>query len=128
MMSRMPVSEADFLLQGRVENYRAPLTELLAELDVFIQELMQAINQEKLEGKGAVLYTTRPPTWTLAWRTPEGPFECNLHAYAHGGAWIVHGRMGLNRPYRANPELRETDARWIRQEVLDQIATDVPII
>jgi hypothetical protein len=36
--------------------------------------------------------------------------------------------MGLNRPYRANPELRETDARWIRQEVLDQIATDVPII
>jgi hypothetical protein len=36
--------------------------------------------------------------------------------------------MGLNRPYRANPELLETDARWIRQEVLDQIATDVPII
>ena len=49
-------------------------------------------------------------------------------AYAHGGAWIVHGRMGLNRPYRANPELRETDAGWIRQEVLDQIATNVPII
>ncbi len=124
MMSRMPVSEADFLLQGRVENYRAPLTELLAELDVFIQEQLEAINHEKLEGKGAVRYTTRPPTW----RTPEGPFECNLHAYAHGGAWIVHGRMGLNRPYRANPELRETDAGWIRQEVLEQMATDVPII
>ncbi len=128
MMSRMPVSEADFLLQGRVENYREPLTELLAELDEFIREQLEAINQEKLEGKGAVRYTTRPPAWTLAWRTPEGPFEANLMAYAHGGAWILHGRMGLSRPYRANPELRQTDAGWIRQEVLDQIATDVPII
>lgn len=128
MMSPMPVSETDFLLQGRVENYRVPLAELLAELDTLIREQMEAVNQERLEGKGAVRYTTRPPTWTLAWRTPEGPFETNLMAYAHGGAWIVHGRLGLNRPFRANPQTRERDAAFIRQEILDQMATDVPII
>ena len=128
MMSPMPVSETDFLLQGRVENYRIPLAELLAELDALIREQMEAVSQEQLEGKGLVRYTTRPPEWTLAWRTPQGPFEVNLMAYAHGGAWIVHGRLGLNRPFRANPETRERDAQIIRQEIMDQIATDVPII
>ncbi len=124
----MPVSEGDFLLQGRVENYRTPLVELLADLDTLMREQMEAINQEQLGGKAAIRYTTRPPTWTLAWRTPEGPFEANLMAYAHGGAWIVHGRLGLTRPFRANPQAREGDARFIRQEILDQMATNVPII
>jgi len=127
-MSPMPVSEADFLLQGRVDNYRTPLVELLGDLDALIRDQMEAFNQEQLGGKGAIRYTTRPPTWTLAWRTPEGPFEANLMAYAHGGAWIVHGRLGLNRPFRANPQAREGDAQFIRQEILDQMATDVPII
>lgn len=128
MMSRMPVTEADFLLQGRVENYRELLTELLADLDTFIRDQMEAINREKLDGKGVTRYGTRPPTWTLAWRTREGPYEVNLIAFAHGGVWIVQGRMGLDRPYGAGPETREDDARWIRQEILDQMTTAVPII
>ena len=32
-MSRMPVTEADFQLQGRVDNYREQLFELLIALD-----------------------------------------------------------------------------------------------
>jgi hypothetical protein len=128
MMSRVPVSEADFLLQGRVQNYREPLTELLAELDGLMREVMERVNQEQLGGAGAIRYSTRPPAWTLAWRTKEGAFEANLIAFAHGGAWIVQGRMGLDRPFRADPQTRPTDADWIRREIQDQIATDVPII
>jgi hypothetical protein len=127
-MIRVPVSEADFLLQGRVENYREPLTELLGNLDTFIREHLEAINRDKFEAKGSIRYGTRPPTWTLAWRTREGPYEVNVIAFAHGGVWIVQGRMGLDRPYRADPETREEDVRWFRQEILDQIATAVPII
>jgi hypothetical protein len=127
-MSRMPVSEADFLLQGRVENYREPLTELLAALDTLMREQMELVNQEQLAGKGAIRYTTKPPAWTLAWRTKEGPYEANLMAFAHGGAWIVQGRMGLDRPFRADPQTRQADGDWIRREIVDQIATDVPII
>jgi hypothetical protein len=119
-----PVTYADFLLQGRVENYRARLTDLLVELDKLVREQMEAINKEKLEGKGKVVYDTKPPKWTLAWRARGGNYEANLMAFAHGGAWIIHGRMGLNRPYMDVPRTRERDAAAIRREVIDQTEID----
>jgi hypothetical protein len=127
-MGAMPVTYADFLLHGRVENYRARLTDLLVELDKLVREQMEALNVEKLEGKGRVVYTIKPPEWTLAWRAKGGEYEANLMAFAQGGAWVIHGRMGLNRPYRNVKSLREKDAALIRQETLDQIDTDIRLL
>ena len=67
-MNRMPVTEADFQLQGRIDNYREQLFELLVALDALVQAQLGTINQEKLGGRGRVSYETRPPRWTLAWR------------------------------------------------------------
>ncbi len=124
----VPVSAADFALHGRVENYREGLTELLSALDALVREQMEAVNRERLEGKGRIDYATLPPRWTLAWRTRQGNFEANLAAFAQGGAWVIHGRTGLDRPFHNLPEARARDAPAIRQELEDQIATDVPII
>src|SRR2546421_10887754 len=66
IMSRMPVTEADFQLQGRVDNYREQLFELLVALDALVQAQLAAINQETLGGRGRVSYETRPPRRTLA--------------------------------------------------------------
>ncbi len=124
----MPITAADFALHGRVENYRERLTELLVELDKLVREQMEAVSRDRLEAKGRIDYATLPPCWTLAWRTREGNFEANLAAFAQGGAWIIHGRSGLNRPFHNLPSARERDAANIRQEIEDQIASSVPII
>ncbi len=47
-MNRMPVTEADFQLQGRIDNYREQLFELLVALDALVQTQLGTINQEKL--------------------------------------------------------------------------------
>ena len=62
----MTVTSADFQLHGRIENYREQLTEILAELDRLVREVMEQVNREKLEGKGKVVYEPLPPRWTLA--------------------------------------------------------------
>lgn len=120
----MTVTRADFNLQGRLDNYRARLTTLLVEVDRLVQEQMQAVNREKLDGKGTIRYETQPPRWTLAWKSRGRSYEVNLMAFAQGGAWVIHGRMGLNRPFRHQPSARERDVASIRQEILDQVFTD----
>ncbi len=122
------MTPADFLLQGRVENYRERLFELLVELDRLVREQMSAANRDRLEAKGRIDYEPRPPRWTLAWRAGGRRYEANLAAYAHGGAWVVHGRAGLNRPFRNQASVRARDAAAIRQEIDDQITTDVTVI
>ena len=126
----MPVSETDFQLQGRVDNYREILFELLVALDRLVQAHLATINQEKLGGRGRVSYETRPPRWTLAWKAKghHRVFEVNLMAFAQGGAWVIHGRMGLDRPFRNLKSVRERDEASLRQEILDQVATDETVL
>jgi hypothetical protein len=38
-------------------------------------------------------------------------------AFAQGGAWVIHGRTGLTRPYRNVQISRERDAALIRQVI-----------
>src|SRR2546423_5609632 len=101
-MTEMPVTEADFNLQGRVDNYREQLFELLVALDAQVQSQLAQVNQEKLRGRGRASYDPRPPRWTLAWKRNKSHriFEVNLIAFAQGGAWVILGRMGLDRPFR----------------------------
>jgi hypothetical protein len=120
------VTSADFQLHGRIENYRERLTEILVELDRLVREQMEAINTEKLGGTGKVIYETRPPRWTLAWRAKGGRYEANLMAFAQGGAFVIHGRVGLDRPFRNFAGTRERDVAAIRDEILGQLETDVP--
>jgi len=128
IMSRMPVTEADFQLQGRVDKYRERLYQLLIALDRLVREELEAANREKLDGKGTISYEPRPPRWTLAWKTKRRNYEVNLMAFAQGGAWVIHGRMGLDRPFRNLKSVRERDEATLRQEILDQVATDESIL
>lgn len=126
----MPVTQADFNLQGRVDNYRERLTELLAALDGLVRDRMESVSQERLDGKGTIAYETRPPRWTLSWK-PKGHrfnFEATLMAFAQGGAWIIQGRMGLDRPFRNLKSARERDLAAIRQEILEQINADEAVL
>ena len=123
-MSPMPVTEADFNLQGRVENYRERLLELLVALDALVREQFEAVNRAKLGGAGRINYERQPPRWTLAWKAKGRPYEVNLMAFAQGGAWVIHGRMGLDRPFRNLKSVRERDEASIRQEILDQVTAD----
>jgi hypothetical protein len=128
-MSRMPVTEADFNLQGRVDNYREQLFELLIALDRMVQNQLGATNTEKLGGRGRLTYEPRPPRWTLAWAGKgHRIYEVNLMAFAQGGAWVIHGRMGLDRPFRNLKSVRERDEASLRQEILDQVATDETVL
>jgi hypothetical protein len=122
----MPVTEADFNLQGRVENYRARVYELLVALDALVRQQLEAANREKLGGTGRITYEPRPPRWTLAWKSKGRSYEVNLMAFAQGGAWVIHGRTGLDRPFQNLKSLRERDEAGIRQEILDQMDTDAP--
>lgn len=126
----MPVTEADFNLQGRVENYRERLFELLVALDQLVRDQMEAVNREKLSGTGVIAYERQPPRWTLAWRAKgrRGNFEVNLMAFAQGGAWVIHGRMGLDRPFRNLKSARERDEATIRQEIIDQLTVDETLL
>lgn len=125
----MPVTEADFQLQGRVDNYREQLFELLIALDALVQKQLGDINREKLHGRGRLTYEPRPPRWTLAWKsTGRRIYEVNLMAFAQGGAWVIHGRMGLDRPFRNLKSVRERDEALLRQEILDQVATDETVL
>ena len=128
MMAPMPVTEADFNLQGRVDNYRERLYELLVALDLLVRQLMEAVNRQKLGAAGRISYEPRPPRWTLAWKTKRRQYEVNLMAFAQGGAWVIHGRMGLDRPFRNLKSTRERDEAAIRQEVLDQVSVDVGLL
>ena len=65
----MPVTQADFNLQGRVDNYRERLFQLLTALDAMVQEQLAALNREKLGGRGRVTYQGRPPRWTASMRS-----------------------------------------------------------
>ena len=123
----MPVTEADFNLQGRVENYRARVFELLVALDSLVRQQLEAVNREKLGGSGRISYEPRPPRWTLAWKSKGRPYEINLMAFTQVGAWVIHGRTGLDRPFQNLKSLRERDEAAIRQEILDQMETDLPI-
>ena len=124
----MPVTEADFQLQGRVDNYREQLFELLIALDRLVQDQLATVNREKLGGRGKASYEPRPPRWTLAWRGKGRDYEVNLMAFAQGGAWVIHGRMGLDRPFRNLKSVRERDEATLRQEILDQVAIDEAIL
>src|SRR6202158_5151294 len=124
----MPVSETDFQLQGRVDNYRETLFELLVALNPLVQRQRTPINKEKLVRRGRVSYETRPPRWTLAWRGKGRNYEVNLMAFAQGGAWVIHGRMGLDRPFRILKSVRERDEASLRQEILDQLAPDEAVL
>ena len=127
-MAPMPVTEADFNLQGRVDNYRERLYELLVALDLLVRQQMEAVNREKLGAAGRISYEPRPPRWTLAWKTKGRQYEVNLMAFAQGGAWVIHGRMGLDRPFRNLKSTRERDEAAIRQEILDQVSVDVGLL
>jgi hypothetical protein len=129
-MTEMPVTEADFNLQGRVDNYREILFELLVALDALVQRQLAQVNQDKLGGRGRVSYEARPPRWTLAWKGNKAHrvFEVNLMAFAQGGAWVIHGRMGLDRPFRNLKSVRERDETALRQEIVDQVATDETVL
>ena len=122
----MTVTSADFGLHGRIDNYRAQLTEILVELDHVVRDAMEAVNREKLEGTGRIVYEPLPPRWTLAWRAKGGRYEANLMAFAQGGAFVIHGRTGLDRPFRNFSSARERDIKAIREEILGQLETDVP--
>ena len=126
----MPVTEADFNLQGRVDNYRERLYELLIALDRLVRDQMETVNRERLGGTGAISYERQPPRWTLAWRAKgrRGNFEVNLMAFAQGGAWVIHGRMGLDRPFRNLKSVGERDAGTIRQEIIDQLTVDETLL
>jgi hypothetical protein len=124
----MPVTEADFQLQGRVDNYRDQLFELLIALDRLVQEEFATVNRQKLGGRGKTSYEIRPPRWTLAWRGKGRDYEVNLMAFAQGGAWVIHGRMGLDRPFRNLKSVRERDQATLHQEILDQVATDETVL
>ena len=124
----MPVSEADFQLQGRVDNYREQLFALLIALDRLVQDQLASVNREKLGGRGKVSYEARPPRWTLGWRGKGRDYEVNLMAFAQGGAWVIHGRMGLDRPFRNLKSVRERDEATLHQEILDQVATDETVL
>lgn len=124
----MPVTSEDFLLQGRLETYRANLTEQLAELDRLVREVLDQVNAEVLGGAGRVDYRRMPPTWTLSWRTRQGTFDVTLMAFAQGGAWIIHGRAGLDRPFRARPELYERDKAFILAEVRAQLGAGTVLL
>jgi hypothetical protein len=128
-MTTMPITEADFNLQGRVDNYRERLFQLLTALDAMVQEQLGALNREKLSGRGRLSYQGRPPRWTLAWKNKgHRLYEVNLMAFAQGGAWVIHGRMGLDRPFRNLKSVRERDVTALRQEILDQLATDEAVL
>src|SRR5947199_9429362 len=92
-MTEMPVTEADFNLQGRVDNYREQLFELLVALDGQVQRQLAQVNQENLGGRGRVSYEPRPPRWTLAWKGNKSHRICevNVMAFGQGGAWLMHG-------------------------------------
>src|SRR2546429_8457404 len=77
IMSRMPVTEADFQLQGRVDNYRERLYQLLIALDRLVREELAAVNREKLDGKGTISYEPRPPRRTLALKTERREYRGN---------------------------------------------------
>ena len=126
----MPVTAADFNLQGRVDNYRERLFELLVALDALVRDQMNEVNSEKLGGSGVISYERQPPRWTLAWRAKgrRRNFEVNLMAFAQGGAWVIHGRMGLDRPFGNLKSVRERDEAAIRQEILDQLTVDETIL
>lgn len=123
-MSPMPVTAADFNLQGRVENYRERLTGLLIELDRLVQEQVGLANRATLNGNGTITYEPKPPRWTLAWKVDGHRYEVNLMAFAHGGAWVIQGRMGLDRPFRNQRSARERDITELRREIDDQMTTD----
>jgi hypothetical protein len=126
----MPVTETDFNLQGRVENYRERLFELLVALDKLVRGQMELVNKEQLHGTGTISYEARPPRWNLAWRAKGQRFnyEVNLMAFAQGGAWVIHGRMGLDRPFRNVKSVRERDEAAIKQEVLEQLSVDETLL
>src|SRR5260370_27429501 len=125
----MPVTEADFNLQGRVDNYRERLFLLLIALDTMVQEQLARINREKLGGRGRLSYQGQPPRWNLAWKSKgHRQYEVNLMAFAQGGAWVIHGRMGLDRPFRNLQSVRERHETALRHEIVEQIATDETVL
>lgn len=126
--SLMTVTPYDFNLHGRIENYRARLYELLKALDATVREQMEAVSGDKLEGKGRISYTANPPRWSLFWRGRGGEYEASLMAFAQGGAWVVHGRTGLNRPFQNRPAARDRDVAAIRQELESQVQTDIVLL
>jgi len=128
-MTKVPVTEADFNLQGRVDNYRERLFVLLTALDAMVQQQLNGLNREKLNGRGQLSYQGRPPRWSLAWKSKgHRVYEVNLMAFAQGGAWVLHGRMGLDRPFRNLKSVRERDESALRQEILDQLAVDETLL
>src|SRR2546423_14604385 len=121
----MPVTEADFNLQGRVDNYREQLFELLIALDGLVQKQLAAVNAETLGGRGQLTYEPRPPRWTLAWKSKgHRVYEVSLMAFAQGGAWALHGRMGLDGPFRNLRSVRERAGALLGPEVVARAAPD----
>jgi hypothetical protein len=41
---------------------------------------------------------------------------------------VIHGRMGLDRPFQNLKSIRERDEAALRQEILDQISVDTTIL
>lgn len=124
MIQAMPVTSADFQLQGRLTAYREKVTEVLVGLDAVVREAMEEVNREKLKGAGEVKYERQPPRWSLLWKEGKKRFEVNLMAFAQGGAFVIHGRTGLDRPFRGWHRSREEDKQAIKQEILDQMEYD----
>ena len=122
----MPVTSADFVLQGRLTAYREKVTQVLVELDRVVREAMEEVNREKLNGSAEIKYERQPPRWSLLWKQGKQRYEVNLMAFAQGGAFVIHGRTGLDRPYRGWQRTREEDKQAIKQEILDQMEFDAP--
>src|SRR5207253_10331403 len=93
----MTVTRADFLMHGRLDNFRARLTTLLVELDTLIRGQMEAASQEKLGGGGTISYGTIPPTWNLAWKSHGRPYDATLMAFQQGEIGRASCREGGGR-------------------------------
>ena len=122
----MPVTSADFVLQGRLTAYREKVTQVLVQLDQVVRDAMEEVNRDQLNGRGEVKYERQPPRWSLLWKQGKRRYEVNLMAFAQGGAFVIHGRTGLNRPFRGWLRMREEDKKAIKQEILDQMEYGAP--
>src|SRR5205814_545078 len=84
----------------------------------------------RVAGAEGDVHETDPRRRTIAWKGNKSHriSEVNMMALAQGGAWVIHGRMGLNRPFRNPKGVPESDEAALRQEIRDQGATNETVL